>query len=209
MLALTLAGHDVHVCGEAFIAQDDAGNMLLEAQENATVIIRASDVQFPLLNTTLHTMVTDLRAAQLQTTLSLLSSAIAANAAATASSVTMTMAGAVVCAGGNNIASGYTNTAVMFLPPLNTWLPIASMRSIRFAPAAASQGGRVFLFGGQGSSDATAPLASAERYDPSSNAWSLIANMSSARSYTTAVALGGAIYTCHGRLQWNPPPCNG
>ena len=73
-----------------------------------------------------------------------------------------------------------------FDPAANSWSPIASMGTARFAHAAAVIDGLLYAIGGNGDSGY---LSSGERYDLVANAWSPIASMGTARDYFAAAAL--------------------
>ena len=77
------------------------------------------------------------------------------------------------------------------------WQPAAAMSTARYLFAAATGGdGRIYAFGGYGSSGL---LASAEAYDPATNVWNPIAGMPQARIYFAAAAGGdGRLYVLGG-----------
>lgn len=108
--------------------------------------------------------------------------------------------GKVLVAGGTAVlggTTGYTATAELYDPSMNTWSPAASMIQARQSPIAARLGSdKVLVAGG---SNGTA-LAAAELYDPVMNKWSLTAPMTQPRSDHAAILLGsGKMLTVGGQ----------
>lgn len=64
--------------------------------------------------------------------------------------------------------------------------------------AAASLGGKIYVFGGQAEGGVNKPLNTAWEYDPSSDAWRSLAPMPTARTAAVAVEAGGRIYVIGG-----------
>jgi len=85
------------------------------------------------------------------------------------------------------------STVLEYDPVSDTWTPMASMLSPRYAPAAASVNGKLYAIGGSVNSSTTL-TASIEEYDPVANAWTNKASMNQVRYAHQAVALNGKIY---------------
>ena len=78
------------------------------------------------------------------------------------------------------------NSAYAYDPQADAWTQLASMGTARRIHASAAVGGKLYVFGGLGTSGR---LSTAEMYDPASNSWAPVTNLTSARSDTVAVAL--------------------
>lgn len=75
------------------------------------------------------------------------------------------------------------------------WSEVASMPTSRGGTAGAVQGGRLYVFGGEGNRALpTGVFASAEAYDPATDTWEVLPPMRTPRHGTGAAAVGDAIY---------------
>uniref|UniRef100_A0A1I8J5H7 BACK domain-containing protein n=1 Tax=Macrostomum lignano TaxID=282301 RepID=A0A1I8J5H7_9PLAT len=77
----------------------------------------------------------------------------------------------------------------------NSWLPVASMRTVRSDAGAAALNGRIYVaggFNGQQYHD------TAEVYDPATDQWSFISRMNFCRGGVSLVAMGNTLYAIGG-----------
>ena len=79
------------------------------------------------------------------------------------------------------------NSACVYDPQTDAWTRLASMDNARRAHASAVVGGKLYIFGGQGTGGSE--LVTAEVYDPASNSWAQGLSLTSERSSFVAVAL--------------------
>ena len=74
----------------------------------------------------------------------------------------------------------------MYDPQADAWTQLASMGIARRRHASAAVGGKLYVFGGYGTSGL---LSTAEVYDPASNSWAQVTSLTSPRSGVAAIAL--------------------
>ena len=101
------------------------------------------------------------------------------------------------------VAGGYTDPGFSahrqvyeLDPDLSVWTRRADMPTLRGAGAAASYGGRIYVFGGERDGLTVNEVAA---YDPVTNAWSTLAPMPTPRNHHGAALVGGRIYVIGGR----------
>jgi len=97
----------------------------------------------------------------------------------------------------------YLNSAEVYDPSTDVWSPIASMQSIRFAPAAAlGPDGRIYAIGGY---DGTGDTVTVEAYDPNTDTWTFVTPMNYSRSaFAAAAGIDGTIYAIGGEATYPP-----
>jgi len=78
---------------------------------------------------------------------------------------------------------------------LPEWTPAPPMLEARWGAAAATVGGKIYVFGGYSGGG---PLRSAECFDPSTGEWEALRLMSVARSHACAAPVGKRPYVCGG-----------
>ena len=78
------------------------------------------------------------------------------------------------------------NSAYVYDPQADAWTQLASMGIARLGHASAAVDGKLYVFGGIGTSG---HHSTAEVYDPASNSWAQVTSLTSARSYFAAAAL--------------------
>ncbi len=93
---------------------------------------------------------------------------------------------------------GALASAERYDPATNTWTPAASMATARnegFALRLAD--GQVLVVGGNGGTDGSTPLASAERYDPATDRWTAAGSLATTRdgAQATLLAVGQVLVT--------------
>jgi N-acetylneuraminic acid mutarotase len=90
-------------------------------------------------------------------------------------------------------------TVEIYDPSTDKVSPAGDMNRPRYNFAAAAVNGKVYVFGGFGSSvDSNSVLASVEQYDPSTNTWTEKRTMVQGRHTTAAAAWKGRIYVLGG-----------
>ena len=84
----------------------------------------------------------------------------------------------------------------MYDPQADAWTQLASLGTARQLHASAAVGGKLYVFGGHGTTGYTAgygyingSLRTAEIYDPASNSWTPVTSLTSARNHMAAIAL--------------------
>ncbi|HYR85760.1 MAG TPA: kelch repeat-containing protein [Terriglobia bacterium] len=111
----------------------------------------------------------------------------------------------MVAAAGHKIyvAGGYTDPGFLphartyeFDPDLSIWTRKADMPTVRGAGAAASYGGKVYVFGGERTGESVNEVAA---YDPIANSWTTVAPMPTPRNHLGAALAHGKIYVVGGR----------
>ena len=78
------------------------------------------------------------------------------------------------------------NSAYVYDPQADAWTQLASMGTARQDHASAVVGGKLYVFGGWGTSG---HVSTAEVYDPASDSWAQVTSLTSARSEFVAAAL--------------------
>ena len=73
----------------------------------------------------------------------------------------------------------------MYDPQADAWTQLASMGTARRLHASAAVGGKLYVFGGHGTSE---PRTTVEVYDPASNSWAQVSSLTSARHSMVAVS---------------------
>jgi N-acetylneuraminic acid mutarotase len=86
-------------------------------------------------------------------------------------------------------------TSEEYSPGTDTWIAKASLPTARSGIAAAQLGGRIFVFGGEGSEGT---FDENEAYDPATDTWETLEPMPTARHGLGAVAFGESIYVIGG-----------
>ena len=71
-------------------------------------------------------------------------------------------------------------------PLADEWTQLASMGTAREGHASAAMGGKLYVFGGHGTSE---PRTTVEVYDPASNSWAQVTSLTPVRSLFAAAAL--------------------
>ena len=77
------------------------------------------------------------------------------------------------------------NPAYVYDPQADAWTQLASMGTARRLHASAAVGGKLYVFGGHGTSE---PRSTVEVYDPASNSWAQVSSLTSARRSMVAVS---------------------
>ena len=78
------------------------------------------------------------------------------------------------------------NSVFVYDPQADAWTQLASMGTARRGHASAAVGGKLYVFGGIGTSER---LSTAEVYDPASDSWAQVTSLTSARNAMVAIAL--------------------
>ena len=78
------------------------------------------------------------------------------------------------------------NSVYVYDPQADAWTQLASMGTTRQSHASAAVGGKLYVFGGHGTSE---PHTTVEVYDPASNSWAQVTSLTSVRSLFAAAAL--------------------
>ena len=78
------------------------------------------------------------------------------------------------------------NSAYVYDPQADAWTQLASMVTARKEHASAAVGGKLYVFGGMGTSGR---LRTAEVYDPASDSWAQVTSLTAARCNLVAAAL--------------------
>ncbi|WP_438029549.1 kelch repeat-containing protein [Sorangium sp. So ce233] len=100
--------------------------------------------------------------------------------------------GRVLVAGGMDIDGSILDSAEIFDPVSDTWLPAERMHTARtFHTATQLPDGSVLITGGFGGAPDESWLASAELFDPAAGTWTPLDSMLVARDSHTATPLGG------------------
>ena len=88
------------------------------------------------------------------------------------------------------------DSAEVYDPQTDGWLPLAKMTTARVHLGLAAVGGKVYAIGGYGATGSA--LDSVEAYDPQLGCWALVASMSVRRMGPASVVLYGKIYVMGG-----------
>ncbi|GAB3989403.1 hypothetical protein GCM10029978_114420 [Actinoallomurus acanthiterrae] len=95
-------------------------------------------------------------------------------------------------------SSSVLNKAYVYDPTGQAWSPIAGLGTAREAPEAATVGGKLYVFGGWGSTGAA--VAKTEIYDPATGAWSAGADNPKPYAGAGVGVVGGKVYVVGGCL---------
>ncbi|WP_326719861.1 carboxypeptidase regulatory-like domain-containing protein [Streptomyces sp. NBC_00243] len=106
-----------------------------------------------------------------------------------------TIDGKVYSVGGID-ASGESAKGYVYDPVSQAWSALPNMTSAREAPQAATSGGKLYVFGGWGST--VEPVATVEIYNPSSRTWSTGATNPKPYAGAAVSVLGGKFYLVGG-----------
>ena len=87
------------------------------------------------------------------------------------------------------------NTAEVYDPQTDGWLPLTNMSTARSEFGLATVGGKIYATGGF---DGASAAESVEAYDPQLGSWALVASMSVKRKSHASVVLDGKIYIIGG-----------
>ena len=107
--------------------------------------------------------------------------------------------------------TGYSSVVEAYNPVTNSWETVSPMNTPRVGLAAATSGGRIYVFGGYGRPPGYTAryLLTVEVYDPVSNIWSSSPSMRSARYGLAAVSTStGLIYLIGGKNESSVLPAN-
>ncbi len=111
--------------------------------------------------------------------------------------VSVEAAGNVYVIGGDNDHGYYLKSAYFYDELRGALIALASMMEPRSRHAAASDGTRIFVMGGE---NATGTLATCEKYEPSENAWKSLPEFNEKRCGLSACVMGNWLYAGFG---WN------